>query len=339
MNMTKRIILFICFLPAYSLSFDLCYEAFNESNPESKIKYSQGMYSPESLAERKQLGEKSLGRALDEKEVEALEKAHRVGLEKEGEDGTPAQIGNYTDAQKREKYKILRQAGFSKEEAKKLMQDGVAGWWNFWRRPPPPSTNILTELSQKNIQVQSSINVYSKEGMVDFGENERINYLYENIYNAPEIKDLETGSSSSVYWGRYVPRRVRQDEDRSLQYKGQFIIGFGKIFRAPEEQSIKGRFSYWYHRIHWDSGAREMPQLDQETIRHIFTEIYGGEPEKIVTEFQRQYANSFREKIELEIRYISSPFISREREEQIKQTVLKILQERDSKMTSATTEK
>ena len=339
--MTKRIILFICFLPAYSLSDSSCYIFFNKSNPELEINHSQGVYSKESLAERKQLGEKSLGIALAEKKVEALEKAHRVGLFKEGEDGTPAQIWNYTEAQLREKARILKKADFLKEERRKLMQDGVVGWWNFWRKPPPPSTNILTELSQKSTQVQSSINVYSQEGMVDYGESERIDYLYGNIYDTLEIKDLEKGSSSSVYWSRYVPRRVRRDEDRSLQYEGQFIIGFGKIFRAPEEQSIKGRFSYWYHRIHWDSGAREMPQLDQKTIRQIFTEIYGGEPEKIATEFQRQYAKerSSRGRIDLAVRYIFSPFLSSDRKEQIKQIVLRILQERDSKMTSATTEK
>ena len=35
---------------------------------------------------------------------------------------------------KREKYKILRQAGFSKEESKKLMQDGVAGLKDWFQR-------------------------------------------------------------------------------------------------------------------------------------------------------------------------------------------------------------
>ena len=62
--------------------------------------HSKITYSKESMAERKQLGEKSLGRNLNKKEVEALEKVHRVGLGKKGEDGTWAQIENYTDAQK-----------------------------------------------------------------------------------------------------------------------------------------------------------------------------------------------------------------------------------------------
>ena len=42
---------------------------------------------------------------------------------------------------------------------------------------------------------------------------------------------------------------------------------------------------------------------------------------------------------QLEGKYIFSPFLSSDRKEQIKQTVLRILQERDSTMTSATTEK
>ena len=203
--------------------------------------------------------------------------------------------------------------------------------WKFWQNPPPPPTDILTELSQKSTQVESSINVYSKMGMNDFVSSNEIEYLYGHVHNIPEIKDLRADpSASSTYWSRYVPRRVRHGEDRSLQYKGQFIIGFGKLFYAPEERSMKTRTSYWYHRIHWDSGARDMPQLDQKTIRQIFTEIYGGEPEKIVTEFQRQYVKENHSKItESEKRYIF-PLISLEGREQIKQTVLRILQERDN---------
>ena len=79
------------------------------------------------LAERKRLGEKSLGKSLSKKQVESLERAHRVGLGQKGKDGAPARIGNYTEAQLREKSRILRQAGFSSAERKKLIKDGVVG--------------------------------------------------------------------------------------------------------------------------------------------------------------------------------------------------------------------
>ena len=120
----------------------------------------KSFFSPESLAKRKKLGEKSLRRNLSDKEVEALEKAHRVGLGEKGKDGTPARIGNYTEAQKREKYKILRQAGFSKEESKKLMQDGVAGIKNWFHHSklkpgevsiqPDGSNKLIVEFMQSN---------------------------------------------------------------------------------------------------------------------------------------------------------------------------------------------
>ena len=90
-------------------------------------KDSMGVFSVKSLADRKQLGERSLGRSLSQKEAETLERAHRVGLEQRGKDGTPARIGNYTEAQLREKNRILKQAGFSKVERRKLIEDGIVG--------------------------------------------------------------------------------------------------------------------------------------------------------------------------------------------------------------------
>lgn len=299
--------------------------------------HSKVTYSKENLSERKQLGEKSLGRPLSERETEALEKAHLVGLGEKGKDGKPAQIGNYTEAQLREKTKLLKEAGFSKEERRKLMQDNVVGWWNFWKKPPPPSTHILTELNQESTQIESSIDIYSKNGMTDYASGqsaESLERLYGNRLDISEIKALEAGDSpvSSIYWSKYEPRIVKPGEDPSLQYRGRFTIGFGKQFVSPEERNMASRPGYWYHHIHWDSGARDMPQLDQETIKQIFKEIYEGEPEKIVTTFQRQYVKEERDSsssrtTKAEKEYLF-PLVDRNRIEQIKQIVLRILKER-----------
>ena len=90
---------------------------------------SRRAFSSKSLAERKRLGEQSLGKSLNKNQVRALERTHRVGLGQQGKDGTPARIGNYTEAQLREKSKILKQAGFSRAERQKLIKDGVVGSW------------------------------------------------------------------------------------------------------------------------------------------------------------------------------------------------------------------
>ena len=79
------------------------------------------------LIERKRFGETSLSRELNTQQVEALQRAHLVGKGQIGKDGTPARIGNYTSAQLRDKIKILRDAGFSRAERRKLMKDGVVG--------------------------------------------------------------------------------------------------------------------------------------------------------------------------------------------------------------------
>ena len=80
-----------------------------------------------SLKKRQSLAESSLFRALNQKELSAIERAHFVGSGKIGPDGSPAQIGNYTKAQLRKKHQILKSAGFSNKDIRELMEKGVVG--------------------------------------------------------------------------------------------------------------------------------------------------------------------------------------------------------------------
>lgn len=75
----------------------------------------------------KESAESSIGRSVSDEQAEAIERAHLVG-EGIGKDGVnPAGIGNYTQAHIREKARILKEAGFSRAEIRKLMEDGVVG--------------------------------------------------------------------------------------------------------------------------------------------------------------------------------------------------------------------
>ncbi len=69
----------------------------------------------------------ALGRPLTERQKTAVEEAHLVGNGENGKDGSPARINNYTQAQIRQKNLILTQAGFSRPDIRKLMQDGIVG--------------------------------------------------------------------------------------------------------------------------------------------------------------------------------------------------------------------
>lgn len=293
---------------------------------------SREAFSAKSLAERKQLGEKSLERNLNESEVKALEKAHRVGLGKKGADGTPAQIENYTDTQKRKKYQILRQAGFSREEAKKLMKDGVAGW-KFWKKtpPPPPSTNVLTELSQESTKTESSLSVYH-HGMRDFVYDGDIDRVYESVFRTPEIEGM-LDKHDGIFWGRYVPRKPDRGEKPSdvVDKKGKFIIGFG----IPVKGQLRSdRAGHWIHRIHWDSGARDTPELDPETVRRIFERLYGGNLRKVITQTQAQYLQENPDTGEV-VKKVIVPFIFDDaKKAEVKKIVLEVLRERDSQMTT-----
>ncbi|EQC47295.1 hypothetical protein [Bacteriovorax sp. Seq25_V] len=77
--------------------------------------------------DRKKLSESSLDKKLSDKEHEAIEKAHMVGAGELGADGSLAKVGNYSLAQLKEKAKILKEAGFSPSEVRKLMEDGIVG--------------------------------------------------------------------------------------------------------------------------------------------------------------------------------------------------------------------
>lgn len=79
--------------------------------------------------ERLALASKVLnGKSLTEKQKDAVLKAHNVGDGELGVDGTPAQLGNYTTAQLKEKMEILREAGFSVDEADALVRNKVVGF-------------------------------------------------------------------------------------------------------------------------------------------------------------------------------------------------------------------
>ena len=75
----------------------------------------------------RRLAENSLKRNLTQEEVAAIESAHNFGRGEIGLDGTPARIGNYTEAQLRQKAEILERAGFSRAERRELVQGGVVG--------------------------------------------------------------------------------------------------------------------------------------------------------------------------------------------------------------------
>ena len=68
-----------------------------------------------------------VGRKLSPEQQGAVQRAHQVGLGEKGADGSLAGVGNYTDAQLREKAKILKDAGFNEGERRRLIESGVVG--------------------------------------------------------------------------------------------------------------------------------------------------------------------------------------------------------------------
>ncbi len=63
----------------------------------------------------------------DKQKADAIQKAHLIGRGEQGIDGTAAKVGNYTFKQKYRKARILQKAGISKDERRRLFQNGVVG--------------------------------------------------------------------------------------------------------------------------------------------------------------------------------------------------------------------
>ena len=98
-----------------------------ETSPCMKSLNNQTFQIPHPTYVRKVSAELSLARAISFNQALAIEKAHLVGLGEPGLNGEPAKVKNYTQIQISKKYKILKQAGFSKVDIRYLMEDGIVG--------------------------------------------------------------------------------------------------------------------------------------------------------------------------------------------------------------------
>ena len=69
--------------------------------------------------------EKFVVRALNDKQERAIEQAQLVGKGETGLDGTSARMGNYTEQQNKEKYRILTEAGFTPKERRQIVEGKI----------------------------------------------------------------------------------------------------------------------------------------------------------------------------------------------------------------------
>lgn len=186
---------------------------------------------------------------------------------------------------------------------------------------PSPSTSLLKELQMESTRIRFSFSTYHSVKL-EYGDSRFLQkeYLYEDFLE--ETNHSMRNIGDSYYWSRYVPRRKRPTE-RYIDYTGQFVIGFA----IKLQSSHPDRSGYFYHRIHWDSGAKDK-KLDPETVRAIFTKIYGASPEAIATEFQSKYIEG-GDVSRAEVDKLIAPFLQDDvKAEQVKRVILRMLQRR-----------
>ena len=73
------------------------------------------------------LAEDVLNKSLSDPQILAIIDAHNIGIGEPGKNGAPAGIANYTNVQLLIKTRILKQAGFTREEIRSLMEKEVVG--------------------------------------------------------------------------------------------------------------------------------------------------------------------------------------------------------------------
>lgn len=168
---------------------------------EDKVFRDQIINDPE-LLERNGLAELSLGRKLNAKETKAAQKAHLVGDNELGKDGTPAAKGNYTWSQIRQKEKILNEAGFSSKEIRKLMEDGVVG-----------KARVRFQNGQKQIQISQNRTLTHQLTTNNHKE------MLEKFSNAPEQIKLTTikPDEDMVLYHGVDPRNGGGDPDETIK--------------------------------------------------------------------------------------------------------------------------
>ena len=84
---------------------------------------------PEDTVKQIQSAENILNKSLSEPQIQAIINAHNIGTGEPGRDGSPAAVGNYTYIQLLQKTRILRQAGFTQNEVRTLMENKIVGMY------------------------------------------------------------------------------------------------------------------------------------------------------------------------------------------------------------------
>lgn len=143
---------------------------------------------------RLKFAEYVLNKPLSKQQKQAIIKAHNIGKEEPGKDGTLAGIGNYTKAQLLKKTKILKQSGFTQKETRLLVENKVVGSSKRTRRfltakmieetPPEKIKEIpiklIEEMPSEELQ---KISLERMEGIISQMDPEQIVALITRFVN------------------------------------------------------------------------------------------------------------------------------------------------------------
>ncbi|HEY8279931.1 MAG TPA: hypothetical protein VIH99_09920, partial [Bdellovibrionota bacterium] len=193
-------------------------------------------------------------------ELDSIERAHNVGLGQVGRDGDLAGLGNYTDAQLREKSKILQNAGFTSEERRALMENEVVG------RPRARATATATEpvfavpenKFTKTLKIKPDhfatvkrvAKKYGVDNLADKNWRGAVNTVHDSIAQMPRKTALQKGELMAQFGAdldKTVIGKLTKDQRKSVNYALGMAVTKLEAFQ-PEDFTRVSRDSFRFHR-------------------------------------------------------------------------------------------
>ena len=228
---------------------------------------------------RRVLAEEALDRKLTKEQADAVERAHLVGAGEMGKDGiNPAMIGNYTEAQLREKAKILRQAGFSKLEREKLIKKGIVGLGELY------GTAYMLAGGAVFTMMPAIWMVFSASARLTNSIHRKIHMKKIAPILGKKLTDKQAKRLSHLLNSRGV-------------YSRSNILYYIDDYRQTRNENTSKHF---IRRKYGGMGEKEGYKAISEAYAHRYVRIYGWSSVDIIPEVHRFYKLKRKEYLEKE---------------------------------------
>ena len=217
--------------------------------------------------------------------------------------------------------------------------------WGIFKKKPVPS--LTEELNNKNIEVESTISAYPGEYKHYESEN-TLRVLYETNQTAMEtinqgidktidqsVNDKKVGKYG-FYYAKHVPANPDRYNKNSSYSDGKFIIGFMMLTERPgsrpgrwESPYLLGFTGTWQRNRTAKSYNKYLQKYMEVNLRQLY-QMFRSNLIKMYWNRGREGEEGKRGTNKTEMEFIYPFLQNEERKAQVRQIVLKVLNERQT---------